>query len=139
MALSFVFDSTRSAVFCITISSNECEYFSSWDLACESSSILLFNSLISPLLSSPFLMLISKSSLSQGFSIYLYIPTSFIAFIAFSLSAYPVSSIMLTSGYNFFASDKNSIPFISGIIKSDRIKSGEVSFISESASCGLLK
>ena len=70
---------------------------------------------------------------------YLYKPISLIARIAFSLSAYPVSSILLTSGYNFLASDKNSKPFISGIIKSDIIISGLLPFKNSTASIGLLK
>ena len=87
----------------------------------------------------PFFILIIKSLLSQGFSIYRYKPTSLIARIAFSLSAYPVNSILLTSGCIFFTSAKNSSPFISGIKKSEITKSGVFSDKYSNASFGLLK
>src|SRR2546422_5374320 len=79
------------------------------------SSDLFCNCLSSSVFSRPFLTTRRRLPLSHGFSMYWYRPTLLIALIAFFLSAYPVSSILGTSGNRCFTFDRKVRPSISGI------------------------
>ena len=75
MAFNFVFTWFNVFVFSFTTVSRFRVYFSSSILALSSWATLFFNFEISSLLSIAFLIFNIKLSLSQGFSIYLYIST----------------------------------------------------------------